>query len=912
LLAIRVACIFLAVTLVAAVSLYSGAVGNAMLQTYLARDLYVTAHMGVSYETLGVPDQPLSGAAYAALDSYVHTQEQTDLGLPLANLYVHHFVPQIALYRASGPRSLPTGPLLAALPVEYYAGLAAQVVLVRGAFGLPAGASRTGVPTVVSATTARALRLRLGDRLIGATPRHRALTAPLVIAGIYVPKNPAADFWSINSAQPFAQSLVLTRPADFVQVAAGAPFFDPTYYWRYDLSLDAIHLDGATALLDHIQRVRSRISLLAPGTELHTLLDQDINGFLYSYALLPVALYVLVAPIVLLVLYAIAVVTALILERQAGEIVLMRSRGATRRQVFGLYLVEGLLVGALATAGGPLLGLPLARLIGQSAGFLRFGGGLPVVLSLEPATFEYAALTALLALSFSLLPALALTGRTMARYKHEQARASGAPPWQRLYLDVLLLIVALYGYAVLFRQGQITSGAGMAAIVQDPVIGLTPLAFAVALALVLSRSLPVLAAVCGHAVRGLPSPSAQIALQSVARAPRQPMRLVGLLSLTLSLGVFAATVAGVEERNVADQQLYATGATLRLVEERYGVEPRAFAPLTMPVSWHLALPGVQAASPALRYDSSGGAVNATDSGVTVNVLGIDPGTAARVIWFRPDFAAEPLATLLGHLATPGPNAIVSRTFLAKTGLHAGDSFDVTLSDNHTVHAVVAAVASYFPSLDPSDNGAPFVVMNLQHLVAAAHRHGPSEMWLKTADSQAAVDRVVAAAHARPSTLGQILDYSGVAPPFSPNDNPLQAGIYGVVSIGFLIAGLLSLLGFVTYAHLSLQRRLSDFAVVRALGLSRAGLRWLLLCEQLFLLGGGILGGIAAGVLTTVLFLPYMPIAQSTMPPYLVVVPWSAVEGFVLAVLAVFAIVLSLHIWTLLRANLGRVLRLGEG
>jgi len=36
--------------------------------------------------------------------------------------------------------------------------------------------------------------------------------------------------------------------------------------------------------------------------------------------------------IILLVLYAIAVVTALVLERQAGEIVLMRSRGATRRQ----------------------------------------------------------------------------------------------------------------------------------------------------------------------------------------------------------------------------------------------------------------------------------------------------------------------------------------------------------------------------------------------------------------------------------------------------------------------------------------------------------------------------------------------------------------------------------------------------
>ncbi len=133
----------------------------------------------------------------------------------------------------------------------------------------------------------------------------------------------------------------------------------------------------------------------------------------------------------------------------------------------------------------------------------------------------------------------------------------------------------------------------------------------------------------------------------------------------------------------------------------------------------------------------------------------------------------------------------------------------------------------------------------------------------------------------------------------------------MVSVGFLIAGALSLLGFMAYAYLSLQRRLTEFAIVRALGLSRQQLRWLLLCEQLYLLGAGIVGGIAAGVLTTVLFLPYIPIAQSTLPPYLVVVPWSAVEGFVLVVLIVFVLVLSVHVWMLLRANLGRVLRLGE-
>jgi putative ABC transport system permease protein len=143
-------------------------------------------------------------------------------------------------------------------------------------------------------------------------------------------------------------------------------------------------------------------------------------------------------------------------------------------------------------------------------------------------------------------------------------------------------------------------------------------------------------------------------------------------------------------------------------------------------------------------------------------------------------------------------------------------------------------------------------------------------------------------------------------------NPLSAGIYGVVSVGFLIAVALVLLGFVTYAYLTLQQRLAEVAILRALGLSQGQVRSLLLFEQVFLVGAAILGGITAGLLTTRLFLPYLPIATNVVPPFVVVMPWLAVGAFVLAVLLVFVLVLSVHVSLLLRAQLGRVLRLGEG
>jgi putative ABC transport system permease protein len=290
----------------------------------------------------------------------------------------------------------------------------------------------------------------------------------------------------------------------------------------------------------------------------------------------------------------------------------------------------------------------------------------------------------------------------------------------------------------------------------------------------------------------------------------------------------------------------------------------------------------------------------------VNVLGIDPATARGVIWYRPDFADRPLGQLLTVIARPGPNAIVSDTFLSATGLHVGDAVDVTLYTNRMVHLRVAAVAHFFATLDPNDN--PFMVTNLTYLEKASKSPGPSEVWLATDHNQGVVARLVDQARQWPR---RILDYEGLASAFSAQDEPLTAGIYGVVSVGFLIAVALALLGFFAYAYLSLQRRLSEFAIVRALGLSSGQLRLLLLCEQFFVVGAGILGGIAAGVLTTKLFLPYMPFATNTVPPFLVVMPWVAVAEFIAAVLVVFLVVLSGHVYMLLRLQLGRVLRLGE-
>ncbi len=65
---------------------------------------------------------------------------------------------------------------------------------------------------------------------------------------------------------------------------------------------------------------------------------------------LTLQLFVFSAPILGLVLYFAALVAALLVNRQRGEIALLETRGVRDIQILGIYVVEWLLMGAIALA----------------------------------------------------------------------------------------------------------------------------------------------------------------------------------------------------------------------------------------------------------------------------------------------------------------------------------------------------------------------------------------------------------------------------------------------------------------------------------------------------------------------------------------------------------------------------------
>ena len=92
------------------------------------------------------------------------------------------------------------------------------------------------------------------------------------------------------------------------------------------------------------------------------------------------------------------------------------------------------------------------------------------------------------------------------------------------------------------------------------------------------------------------------------------------------------------------------------------------------------------------------------------------------------------------------------------------------------------------------------------------------------------------------------------------------GFFGVLSIGFLVSVVVTIMGFFLYTFLSLRARMLHFGVLRAIGLSVRQLVSMLALEQVFSLGLGLIVGSVLGRLISNVFLPFLEQTSGSKRP----------------------------------------------
>jgi putative ABC transport system permease protein len=498
------------------------------------------------------------------------------------------------------------------------------------------------------------------------------------------------------------------------------------------------------------------------------------------------------------------------------EFALLRTIGATRRQILRSVLGEALLVALVASAIGIAAGVGYAKLL--EALFDAVGFGLP----LAPVSVTATAIEAPLAtgvvvtLAAALVPALRST-----RVAPVAALREGAvlPPSRFARFVPYVAGVLLLGGIGLVLQGVTGSGSTSTRLFA---IGIGAILAFLGLAMVSKYLIRPLVRLLGWPVEQLSRASGRLARENASRNPGRTAVTAAALMIGIGLVVFVAVfINGFKEAFLGSLDKSATGD---LILQNRGQGQPIPGPATSAVAQ---TPGVVSAS-GLQFTQV-----KIGHGGTDEVNGIDPSTIQTVYKFQWQKGGSD--ALLEQLT--GNGALVEEQFAKSHHLSPGSTFRVTSVDGRTLPLKV--VGQY---KDPVLFSGFMVSAGTYGLLSPDRE--PQLLLVRFADGvdHDTVERAVKAA-VKPYPDVKVQTNAEYKQSVSDQVNQFLALLYILLAMTVVI----SLVGIVNTLALSVFERTREIGMLRAIGTTRMQLRETILYESVITaVIGGILG-IAIGI-----------------------------------------------------------------
>jgi putative ABC transport system permease protein len=777
------------------------------------------------------------------------------------------------------------------------------------------------------------------------------------IVGSFKPKNETSAYW-FQGLEGLVNALIIHDDVFMKTLLTEKKIPLQLANWYYAFDLRNIQTSQLSPLENRLERLDINLFQKLKNTKVDVSFKQILTEFKAQSLQMQILLFTLAAPMIAMVFYYIVMNARQSLDRQRGVIAILRSRGGSTKQIVGIYFLEGLLLGAIALLIGPFMGWFMAKSIGSSSGFLTFVDRKSIPVSFTNEAMLYGGLAVLIAILASVIPAVLFARSSIVNYKQQLARSDRSPLWQRWFIDIVLLGLVGYGF-YLFDQRQVLSvqtGLTTDQLQVHPLLFFVPALSIFALGLFFLRIFPWLLRLFGWLGRKFLPVPLYLTLVQLSRSAKSYYPLMLLLILTLGLGVYNSSAARTIDLNSTERILYqyGTDVVLQTVWEGFsddlpkdpnagkngggaqgggtsgaggnnagngsggsgagggqgGPKPGEETPSKIryvepPFQMFRDLEGVQAAARVLQM--KGNVVVSGKSTGQGMIMGIDNADFAKVAWFRPDlFPAHP-NQYLNLLGSYEQAVIIPSNYASKYALKAGDLLSITVGQQ-PVEFVIVGILPYWPSQYPDQS--PFFIANLDYIYDQAPIT-PYEVWLKM-KPDAKVAPIVTALQAKGIELASVKDVRNEL--IIQKKLPARGGVFGILSLGFLVSVIVSLIGYMLYWFFNLSSRVVQFGVLRAMGLSRKQLTGMLLLEQGFTAGLSIALGIGIGKLTSYFFLPFLQTSQNVktqVPPFRVV--FDSKDTYQLYFVVAFmmitgALLLFLHIR---RLRVHQAVKLGE-
>lgn len=629
-------------------------------------------------------------------------------------------------------------------------------------------------------------------------------------------------------------------------------------------------------------------------------------------------LWVLQIPSMVMLAFYLFMVSKLNIEQEKNEIAVFKSRGASSKQIFGIYAMQTGILGLVTMIIAPFIGLALCNFIGVSNGFLEFVNRPALVSRITFNAIAYAFMAVLVFFFATILPVIPASRLSIVQHKQKKAKRFNFSLWEWVFLDIILIYLSFKMYndfnsdlALKIKAGTF-EGTGEV----NGMVFVMAVMLIMGMGLLFIRIYPLLIRLIYTIGKKFWSPTQYIALTAVSRSGGGRERFLMLfLVITFAFGIFAANTARAINNNKEDKILYDAGSEISFLQywstaslsadetiERY-IEPD--------INKIANLNGVIDYTKVMRDEAV-----AIEGKSTINeatMMAIEPQKFSQIAWFRNDLTPIHWHHYINALIEY-PSGVIASSSMQEKGFKQGDEITVKWGKNQITLTIMAFV-DYWSGLNPNHltakgDNKDFIVGNFYHITEISVLQ-PYEVWLQLEEGVSR-EELYKELDEKRIFLQSIKDSKQLLT--AEKTDPSLQGMNGALTLNFVIIMIMSLIGFLIYWILAIKSRTLQFGVLRAMGMPFREVIGTLFYEQILVSGVSIAMAFIFGGIASDLYVPLfqtMYNLEEQIPPFIV----RASGDDYLKIYALIAIMLIGGFMILgkiiSKININKALKLGE-
>ena len=705
--------------------------------------------------------------------------------------------------------------------------------------------------------------------------------------------------------------------------------FTTEYASKYALNCQYyVFMNYQDILYDEVEDLVNKTKYYCEQSEFKSVIDapdymDTLDGYLRKINRISATLMILQVPVLIMVCAFLLMISGQMYEMERNEISVIKSRGSYRSQIFRLYLYQSMVLVGIAALLGIPLGIGFSKVLGATRNFLEFDLSLSLNIVFTPKAVIYAACAMLLALLSLTVPAIKHSKISIVNLKQQKALKKKSW-WEKLFLDIILIAVSVYGYYNFHKNMSELSASVLQGESLDPLLYISSSLFILGLGLLFLRIHPYIVLLIYNIGKRFWKSASYISFQENIRNGRKQQLIMLFLIMTVSLGIYHATVARTILANAVENAEYLNGGEVVL---------REFWPLSHD-------PNKQSGSSFMEPDfskytmmdiaDSCTKVLYVDAGYlslkrfdrqNVTIMGIHTKEFGSMTKMPEGLLEKPYYEYLNTLAKVPDGLLVSSNFKSVLGYEIGDGITFYRTSGMDAFGKIVGFVDYFPGYAPSviamnPDGTAYKQDNfliVAHYDTLRQEWGtqPYEVWIDLKDGYGSGDM-----------LNWIEENDIQAVKYSNKDanlentmeDPLLQGTNGVLTMGFIVTILLCAIGYLIYWIMAIRERELMFGVLRACGFHKGELVHMLVNEQIFCGVFSVLAGIGIGKLSSHMFVPILQQAyasENQVLPMKLITDAADMYRLYGVISVAMLVALLVLIIILFKMNVTKALKLGE-